>query len=93
MRMQDPDPDVRARAAYELGRAGSAAAVPMLAGAAADDQLLVRAAATRALDWLAAVPAAQPALKGIAPQLASQLAKNRERPGFSRHTKSCAGCK
>jgi len=82
MRMQDPDPDVRARAAYELGRAGSAAAVPMLAGAAADDQLLVRAAATRALDWLAAIPAAQPALKGIAPQLASQLAQEQGKTRF-----------
>src|SRR6267143_1767767 len=82
MRMQDPDPDVRARAAYELGRAGSAAAVPMLAGAAADEQLLVRAAATRALDWLAAVPSAQPALKGIAPQLASQLAQEQGKTRF-----------
>src|SRR5438067_840625 len=82
MRMQDPDPDVRARTAYELGRAGSAAAVPMLAGAAADEQLLVRAAATRALDWLAAVPAAQPALKGIAPQLASQLAQEQGKTRF-----------
>src|SRR5438067_9280922 len=82
MRMQDPDPDVRARAAYELGRAGSAAAVPMLAGAAADEQLLVRAAATRALDWLAAVPAAQPALKGIAPQIASQLAQEQGKTRF-----------
>src|SRR5204863_323769 len=73
---------MRAGAAYELGRAGSAAAVPMLAGAAADEQLLVRAAATRALDWLAAVPAAQPALKGIAPQLASQLAQEQGKTRF-----------
>jgi HEAT repeat protein len=72
-KLQDQDPVVRARAAYELGRAGAADAVPALAKATAEEQPLVRAAATRALDWLVAVPAARPALKGIAPQLATQL--------------------
>jgi len=74
-KLKDEDPVVRARAAYELGRAGAADAIPALAHAAAEEQLLVRAAATRALDWLTAVPAARPALKVIAPQLASQLAE------------------
>src|SRR6266478_5520396 len=74
-KLKDEDPVVRARAAYELGRAGAADAIPALAHAAAEEQLLVRAAATRALDWLIAVPAARPALKVIAPQLASQLAE------------------
>ena len=74
-KLQDPDPVVRARAAYELGRAGAPDAVPGLAKAVADEQLLIRTAATRALDWLTAVPAARPALKGIAAQLAEQLAQ------------------
>src|SRR5437868_659560 len=74
-KLQDPDPLVRARAAYELGRAGAADAISALVKAAGEEQLLVRTAATRALDWLASVPAARPALKGVAPQLASQLAQ------------------
>ena len=74
-KLQDPDPVVRARAAYELGRAGAADAISALVKAAGEEQLLVRTAATRALDWLASVPAARPALKGVAPQLASQLAQ------------------
>src|SRR5437667_176977 len=74
-KLQDPDPVVRARAAYELGRAGAPDAVPGLAKAVADEQLLIRTAATRALDWLTAVPAARPALKGIVTQLAEQLAQ------------------
>jgi HEAT repeat protein len=72
-KLQDADPVVRARAAYELGRAGAAEAVGALAKAAGEEQLLVRTAATRALDWLVPVPAARTALKGIAPQLANQL--------------------
>src|SRR5205814_5655563 len=44
-KLKDPDPVVRARAAYELGRAGAADAVPALVAAAADEQLLVREAA------------------------------------------------
>jgi len=74
-RLKDPDPVVRARAAYELGRAGAADAVPALAAAAGEEQLLVRTAAIRALDWLASVPAANAALKGIVPQLGAQLAR------------------
>jgi hypothetical protein len=35
--------------------------------------LRVRTAAIRALDWLLAVPAARPALKGITQQLSTQL--------------------
>lgn len=84
-RLKDPDPEVRARAAYELGRAGAADAVPALANATAEEQLIVRAAATRALDWLAAVPAARPGLKGIAQQLSSQLVQEQ---GKARYIKA-----
>ncbi|HET9754663.1 MAG TPA: HEAT repeat domain-containing protein, partial [Myxococcales bacterium] len=61
-KLRDPAPPVRARAAYELGRAGAADSVAALVQAAADDQLPVREAAVRALDWLTAVPAAKAAL-------------------------------
>jgi hypothetical protein len=44
--------------------------------------MLVRAAATRALDWLASVKAAQPALKAVVPQLAAQLAREQGRPQY-----------
>lgn len=81
-RLKDPDPVVRARAAYELGWAGAPEAVPDLATAAAEEQPLVRAAAIRALDWLAAVPAAHAALKGIVPQLTAQLAKEQGKPQY-----------
>jgi HEAT repeat protein len=81
-KLQDQDPVVRARAAYELGRAGTAEAVPALARALSEEQLLVRAAATRALDWLAAVPAAHPALRGVLAQLTSQLAHEQEKVQF-----------
>jgi len=74
-RLKDADPVVRARAAYELGRAGAADAVPALTAAAGEQELLVRTAATRALDWLASVPAARDALRAASPQLAAQLAK------------------
>ena len=73
-RLSDPDPVVRARAAYELGRAGAPEAVAPLVKALAEEQLLVREAAARALDWLAAVPAAKDALKAAAAPLAAQLA-------------------
>ena len=70
----DPqDPVVRARAAYELGRAGAGNAVPQLVNALREDQLLVREAAVRALDWLTAVPEAKPALKNAAGQVGAQL--------------------
>lgn len=83
-KLKDPDPVVRARAAYELGWAGSTDAVPALAAALAEEQPLVRMAATRALDWLASVPAAHPALKGIAPQLASQLAREQGKAQYAK---------
>ena len=65
---------VRARAAYELGRAGAAEAVGPLVKALGEEQLLVREAAARALDWLCAVPAAKGALKAAAAPIAAQLA-------------------
>jgi HEAT repeat protein len=74
-KLQDSDPVVRARAAYELGRAGAANAVPALAKAVAEEELLVRTAAIRALDWLTAVPPARTALKGVTTQLGEQLAR------------------
>jgi HEAT repeat protein len=73
-KLQDKDMIVRARAAYELGRIGAAEAVAPLVKALSPEQLLVREAATRALDWLAENPAAKPALKSAAPQIAAQLA-------------------
>lgn len=73
-RLSDSDPVVRARAAYELGRAGAPEAVAPLAKALSEEQLLVRVAAVRALDWLTAVPAAKAALKAAAAPLAAQLA-------------------
>jgi len=84
-RLKDPDTEVRARAAYELGRAGAAEAAAALASAAGEEQVLVRTAATRALDWLAAVPAARPALKGVLDLLESQLAQDQ---GKSRYIKT-----
>jgi HEAT repeat protein len=73
-KLQDKDVVVRARAAYELGRIGAADAVAPLTRALLEEQLLVREAATRALDWLADAPAAKPALKSAARQIAAQLA-------------------
>jgi HEAT repeat protein len=81
-RLRDPAPTVRARAAYELGRAGAADAVAGLVKATSDEQPLVREAATRALDWLVAVPAAKPALKDAARPLADQLAREQDQTGF-----------
>src|SRR5437868_6579862 len=72
-KLQDKDPVVRARAAYELGRAGAAQAVPQLVKTCGEEQLLVRQAAVRALDWLTAVPAAKAGLKAGSPSLAAQL--------------------
>jgi HEAT repeat protein len=73
-KLSDKDPVVRARAAYELGRIGAPDAVVPLVKALAEEQLLVREAATRALDWLTAVSTAQPALRAAAAQVAAQLA-------------------
>ncbi|MGE5048414.1 MAG: HEAT repeat domain-containing protein, partial [Deltaproteobacteria bacterium] len=83
-KLRDPAPPVRARAAYELGWAGAAGAVPALVQAAADEQLPVREAAVRALDWLTAVPAAKPALKTAAQPLAAQLVAEQEKTAFRR---------
>src|SRR5262249_8370046 len=79
-KLQDQDPVVRARAAYELGRAGAAEAVLALAKATRGEQLLGREAAPRALDGLTGVPAARPALKGVVPQLSAQLAQEQGKP-------------
>jgi hypothetical protein len=50
--------------------------------AAADQDLLVRVAAIRALEWLLGVPAAQPQLKAAADKLAAQLAAEQGRVQF-----------
>jgi len=73
---------VRARAAYELGRAGAVAAIPALVKAAADPDLPARLAAIRALDWLAPLPAAQAQLKAAAATLAAQLQAEQGRVQF-----------
>jgi HEAT repeat protein len=72
-KLADSDPVVRARAAYELGRGGAAEAVGPLVKALAEEQLLVREAAARALGWLAAVPAAKDALKAAAGPIGAQI--------------------
>jgi len=81
-KLQDKDPVVRARAAYELGRTGAADAVAPLTKACGEEQLLVREAAVRALDWLAGVPQAKGALKAAAGQLAEQLAAEQGKVQF-----------
>jgi len=81
-KLSDQDPVVRAHAAYELGRAGAPEAVPQLVKAASEELLLVREAAIRALDWLAAVPAAKAPLKAAAGQLAAQLSAEQGKVQF-----------
>ena len=81
-RLADPDPVVRARSAYELGRAGAPEGVPGLVKLASDEQPLAREAAIRALDWLANVPAAKNALKNAAGPLAAQLAAEQGKVQF-----------
>jgi len=81
-KLKDTEPLLRARAAYELGRLGASEAVPSLVQAAADQDLLVRVAAIRALEWLLGVPAAQPQLKAAADKLAAQLAAEQGRVQF-----------
>jgi HEAT repeat protein len=73
-KLDDQRPLVRARAAYELGHAGAAESAPALLKLLANDDLVARAAAIRAVDWLAAVPAAKGALKAGAAAVAAQLA-------------------
>ena len=72
-KLSDKDPVVRARAAYELGWLGASVAVPALTSLCGDEQLPVREAAIRALDWIAADPNAKDALKSAAGPLAAQL--------------------
>jgi HEAT repeat protein len=66
---------VRARAAYELGRAGAIEAVAELAKAATDDDVTARLAAIRALEWMVPLQAARDSLKAAAPALQAQLAQ------------------
>lgn len=72
-KLQDADAVVRARAAYELGRSGAPEAVAPLIRAVSDDELLVREAAIRALDWLASVEGAKSALRSGRERLGAQL--------------------
>ena len=72
--LSDADSIVRARAAYELGRAQAAEAVPALVKACADPEPVVRVGAIRALEWLLPVAQAKASLKAAAPELARQLA-------------------
>ena len=72
--LQDQEPLVRARAAYELGRETFSQAVPALVTAAKDPDLRVRTAAIRALEWLLPQPAAKALLKAASAPLAAQLA-------------------
>jgi HEAT repeat protein len=81
-KLADPAPLVKMRAAYELGRAGSADAVASLTKAASDEDVAVRAAALRALDWLASVPAAKVNLQTAAKQLAAQLVTDQGKTRF-----------
>ena len=53
-----------------------------LVKAASEEQLLVREAAIRALDWLAAIPAAKAPLKAAAGQLAAQLSAEQGKVQF-----------
>ncbi|HWE23381.1 MAG TPA: HEAT repeat domain-containing protein [Myxococcales bacterium] len=83
-KLKDTEALLRARAAYELGRHGAGEAVPALVQAAADQELVARVAAIRALEWLIGVPAAQPQLKAGADKLAAQLAAEQGRVQFIR---------
>ncbi|HYZ88733.1 MAG TPA: HEAT repeat domain-containing protein, partial [Myxococcales bacterium] len=83
-KLKDSEPLIRARAAYELGRHGAGEAVPALVQAASDQDVVARVAAIRALEWLIAVPAAQPRLKEAANKLAAQLAAEQGREQFIR---------
>ena len=84
MKLNDQSVQVRTRAAYQLGRSGDAQPVPALVKAAATLDLPARVAAIRALGWLASVPAARPALKAAAPELAAQLRAEQGRLQFVR---------
>ena len=72
-KLADAQALVRARAAYELGRAGATGQVAALSKAAADSDLHARIAAIRALEWLLPLAPAQGALKTAAVGLGAQL--------------------
>jgi HEAT repeat protein len=82
-KLDDAHGAVRARAAVELGRIGAVQAVPALAKAAASEDLLVRAAAMRALDWLAKNANARTQLAAAAPVLQKQLEDDQGKTRFS----------
>ena len=83
-KLKDPEPLIRARAAYELGRRGAGESVGALVQAASDQDTIARVAAIRALEWLIGVPAAKPDLKAGASKLAAQLAAEQGREQFVR---------
>ena len=76
------EPLVRARAAYELGRLATPAAVPELLKACRDDDLTARLAAIRAVEWMLGTAAAKDGLKAGARQLAAQLEAEQGRVQF-----------
>lgn len=82
-KLADAQGVVRARAAVELGRAGSIQAVTPLANAAAAEDLQVRAAAMRALDWLSKDPRARTQLVEAAAKLRKQLERDEGKTRFS----------
>lgn len=71
-KLKDPAPKVRERAAYELGKLGTAASVEPLLSATKDDKMFVRHAVYIALDWLTSQEAAKSALKAKVSVLAKQ---------------------
>lgn len=77
-----PEPLVRARAAYELGRAQAVEAVLQLLTLAQDADLTVRLAGIRALEGLLPVAAAREALKAGERPLAERLAAEQGRVQF-----------
>ena len=76
------EPLVRARAAYELGRLGAAAAVPTLIKTCADQDYNARLAAIRSSEWFLPVAAAKGALQAGARTLSVQLEAEQGRVHF-----------
>jgi HEAT repeat protein len=83
-KLQDPQPLVKMRAAYELGRAEFAEGIPGLVKMCGDEDSSVRAAAMRALDWLSSVAAAKVNLQTAAKQLAAQLVSDQGKARFQK---------
>lgn len=81
-KLSDAQSAVRARAALELGRLGAIQAAMPLADAAASEDLLVRAAAMRALDWLAKDPRARTQLVEAAGKLRKELEQDEGKSRF-----------